>query len=521
MITADSILKPRVTLAVLEQRAGRSLPATCRGTLAERTAKVVKAENRLLGDKPKKCEKAHISNEPLTTRISNLLRAAQPKSETGIPVSQSMPPALAAARLRAQHIYEAAALAAIAAVEAKKKSTKEQKRKDEAAILLLLLLAGEDAYRETHQILSEKDTSISDKKTAPTPAELDTKSEQFAEQRQSVLKDFSGRLADTYRETHTALGKADPTATVPTPKELDGQAEQFAEQRQTVLKDFSGRLADTIRQTRDEAADAGIDPVEVARELRRKVAKESEVMADTEAQVTLGSVQLDRLKRAGFASAIWATCEDERVRPSHVECGEQGPVQLGKPFSNGLLYPGDPAGPASELIGCRCWLVGASRQSHSLQATAHDVSGEKRDETGKWTAGDFHAKTNDELSKMNARDHWKLWKEHEDAPGEYKIWMFADEYEPGVKGKFRTFKSKESFQKWFDEWPVPVSGSGSTKRAHFLQVRPGARKLQFRQPSEAKNRRRCFSLLHPASYINGGWNWPEVVFWKRNSSWCW
>jgi hypothetical protein len=356
------------------------------------------------------------SKATLATRISNLLRAVQP-DHSGDATEKVMPPALAAARLRAQHIYEAAALAAIAAVEAKKKATKEQKRKDEAAILLLLLLAGEDAYRETH----------------------------------------------------TALGKAEPTATVPTPKELDGQSEQFAEQRQTVLKDFSGRLADTIHQTRDEAANAGTDPVEVAREMRRKVAKEAEVMADTEAQVTLGSVQLDRLKRAGFTSAIWMTQDDERVRPTHVACGEQGPVQLGKPFSNGLLYPGDPAGPASEVINCRCWLVGASRQSHSLQATAHDVSGEKRDETGKWTAGDFHAKTNDELSKMNARDHWKLWKEHEDAPGEYKIWMFADEYEPGVKGKFRTFKSKESFQKWFDEWPIPVSGRAAPKERIFYR----------------------------------------------------
>lgn len=321
MITAESILKPRVTLAVLEQRAGRSLPVACKGTLAERVQRVVKAFEFIAPDGKKTFYtpadatlKAKVVPTPLATRISNLLRAAEATPAATVPHG-TMPTALATARQRAQHIYEAAALAAIAAVEAKKKSTKEQKRKDEAAILLLLLMAGEDAYRETHQALQP----------AGTP-------------------------------------KTQPAGTEPTPAELDTQTEAFAEQRQTVLHDFSGRLADTIRQTRDEAADAGKSPVEVARELRRKVAKESEVMADTEAQVTLGSVQLDRLKRAGFTSAVWMTQEDERVRPTHVKCGEQGAVELGKPFSNGLLYPGDPNGPASEVISCRCWLVGASRK---------------------------------------------------------------------------------------------------------------------------------------------------------------
>lgn len=49
----------------------------------------------------------------------------------------------------------------------------------------------------------------------------------------------------------------------------------------------------------------------------------------------------------------WVTASDERVRSSHAaQHGEI--VSLGKPFSNGLVRPGDPNGPPSEFVNCRC-----------------------------------------------------------------------------------------------------------------------------------------------------------------------
>ena len=52
----------------------------------------------------------------------------------------------------------------------------------------------------------------------------------------------------------------------------------------------------------------------------------------------------------------WITMMDEHVRPSHRRAqGQQ--VKLGVPFSVGaalLRYPGDPLGPPSEVINCRC-----------------------------------------------------------------------------------------------------------------------------------------------------------------------
>ena len=52
----------------------------------------------------------------------------------------------------------------------------------------------------------------------------------------------------------------------------------------------------------------------------------------------------------------WASSADDRVRDSHAALhGEYVPMD--STFSNGLEYPGDPSGPAEEVIACRCVLV--------------------------------------------------------------------------------------------------------------------------------------------------------------------
>lgn len=50
---------------------------------------------------------------------------------------------------------------------------------------------------------------------------------------------------------------------------------------------------------------------------------------------------------------LWLTAGDDRVRDTHVDLdGEAIPV--GETFENGLDYPRDPSGDASEVINCRC-----------------------------------------------------------------------------------------------------------------------------------------------------------------------
>lgn len=56
---------------------------------------------------------------------------------------------------------------------------------------------------------------------------------------------------------------------------------------------------------------------------------------------------------------VWATAEDETVRPTHARAEGQRRA-IGKPFRVGgvlLMFPGDPSGPAEEIINCRCVLL--------------------------------------------------------------------------------------------------------------------------------------------------------------------
>lgn len=51
----------------------------------------------------------------------------------------------------------------------------------------------------------------------------------------------------------------------------------------------------------------------------------------------------------------WIAIEDKRTRASHTHAGVDGQIhELHEPFSNGLMYPGDPDGSAEEVINCRC-----------------------------------------------------------------------------------------------------------------------------------------------------------------------
>ena len=69
------------------------------------------------------------------------------------------------------------------------------------------------------------------------------------------------------------------------------------------------------------------------------------------------------MKRNGVKKHIWLSSRDGLVRPTHQIDGEA--VNVGEPFSNGVIFPGDSAsGPPQEVINCRCTTV-ASREDIS------------------------------------------------------------------------------------------------------------------------------------------------------------
>ncbi len=59
--------------------------------------------------------------------------------------------------------------------------------------------------------------------------------------------------------------------------------------------------------------------------------------------------------RGAEVAKQWDAALDARTRDSHAKV--DGEIrELDKPFSNGLMFPGDPSGPAAEVINCRCAL---------------------------------------------------------------------------------------------------------------------------------------------------------------------
>lgn len=94
----------------------------------------------------------------------------------------------------------------------------------------------------------------------------------------------------------------------------------------------------------------------------------AEAIARTESMAALHEAQKQSIEQAIESGAVapesvsmtWRTMKrDKRTRQSHKEMEGQT-VKYGEMFTTGLgnelAYPGDPNGPAEDVINCRCWL---------------------------------------------------------------------------------------------------------------------------------------------------------------------
>jgi HK97 family phage portal protein len=79
----------------------------------------------------------------------------------------------------------------------------------------------------------------------------------------------------------------------------------------------------------------------------------AETIARTETHGVLQYGTLKAYEQAMLPTKVWVTVGDSKVRASHQSLdGEEVPTK--EYFSNGLKFPSDPDGPASETINCRC-----------------------------------------------------------------------------------------------------------------------------------------------------------------------
>ena len=89
-------------------------------------------------------------------------------------------------------------------------------------------------------------------------------------------------------------------------------------------------------------------------------------IARTEGHRVQNTATMDAMESAKARGANvvkqWSAALDRRTRESHQQVDHEI-RELDQPFSNGLMYPGDPSGGAAEVVNCRCALLQRARKA--------------------------------------------------------------------------------------------------------------------------------------------------------------
>lgn len=114
---------------------------------------------------------------------------------------------------------------------------------------------------------------------------------------------------------------------------------------------------DQIKRIISDGMENGLSNAEIA----QNIFDQSEInsigrakrIASTEVHNSIIKGNHQAMVDAGVKKKKWVTAKDEVVRPWHSNMN--GEIRkINERFSNGLMHPGDPDGPAKEIVECRC-----------------------------------------------------------------------------------------------------------------------------------------------------------------------
>lgn len=137
------------------------------------------------------------------------------------------------------------------------------------------------------------------------------------------------------------------------------------ERRAETLAKLVGETTSTNILSAIRAAElAGLSVAETGRLVQASVFNEritdgrARTIARTESAGAMSQGNWDQAREMGiYQSKEWLAFEDSKTRETHTACMAQGVLPFDATFSNGLMYPLDPAGDAAEVINCRCVLA--------------------------------------------------------------------------------------------------------------------------------------------------------------------
>ena len=185
----------------------------------------------------------------------------------------------------------------------------------------------------------------------------------------------------------------------------------------------------------------------------------------------------------------WEATLDDRTRESHRELdGER--IQVGETFSNGLRYPGDPAGDPSEVYNCRCRADG--------RVVGFDG------ERGEWADDEPPARWS-RLPENITYDEWKKGVDLNDAVGD--AIGEAKATEPAVSSILTAIAESQGFE--FAGFEFRIKGEGSLKRKILgdLKTMPAKEaKLSYNEIVGSIHDNLRYTFLVEQSAFKGGYD---------------
>lgn len=128
------------------------------------------------------------------------------------------------------------------------------------------------------------------------------------------------------------------------------------------IRNISNHTYNLIRNQIKEGIEAGESVSEMANrviDVYKFNASRARTIAQTESSNVMNRSTDAEYKKAGVKNKVWISTKDDKTRDTHLACDKEGEIPYNQPFqANGLQYPGDPAGDASEVINCRCCIAG-------------------------------------------------------------------------------------------------------------------------------------------------------------------
>jgi HK97 family phage portal protein len=161
--------------------------------------------------------------------------------------------------------------------------------------------------------------------------------------RESVLRGGSSILGEFEGDTE------------PIQAMLNARLDKIKGINQTVVENLRKKLKDRIAEgiPEREATQKVLDTVKEQMKISRNRAK---TIARTETHGAYSDGRWEAMSQTEPVGLMWISSRDSNVRDSH-QWMDGTVTRFGQTFGNGLKRPHDPAGPADEVINCRCKAV--------------------------------------------------------------------------------------------------------------------------------------------------------------------